>query len=296
MAYQSINPNDGNLLARYHDMDGPALEPAPSDAHHCFEVWRRTSYIDRARIVERAAKLLLEDPDGFAGLETLEIGKRIAEARGEVKFSAAILSYYARHTEAFLAPEALEPAAGEAHMENSPLGVIFCVQRWNFPYCQLARVAGPQLMAGNVLLVKHADIAPDNPAFRDEFFGPVASCQRFGLRAGRIGVDAGRRARQPRGESRRYRHDLREQPRPGRCRSSFRRHQAFGVRTRTGPDGHPGVREPEAREDRQAARAGLTPSKKRRPTRQRTPVGRFSARHRTSHLRRRRRSGHGLPR
>jgi acyl-CoA reductase-like NAD-dependent aldehyde dehydrogenase len=178
MAYQSINPNDGNLLARYHDMDGPALEPAPSDAHHCFEVWRRTSYIDRARIVERAAKLLLEDPDGFAGLETLEIGKRIAEARGEVKFSAAILSYYARHTEAFLAPEALEPAAGEAHMENSPLGVIFCVQRWNFPYCQLARVAGPQLMAGNVLLVKHADIAPDNPAFRDEFFGPVASCYR----------------------------------------------------------------------------------------------------------------------
>lgn len=160
MAYQSINPNDGNLLARYHDMDDPALERALSDAHHCFEAWRRTSYIDRASIVERAAKLLLEDVDGFARLVTLEMGKRIAEARGEVKFSAAILSYYARHAEAFLAPEALDPATGEAHMEHSPLGVIFCVEPWNFPYYQLARVVGPQLMAGNVLLVKHAGCVP----------------------------------------------------------------------------------------------------------------------------------------
>ena len=91
---------------------------------------------------------------------TLEMGKRISEARGEVEFSARILAYYAKNAERFLAPVKLHPTVGEAHMESSPIGVIFCVEPWNFPYYQLARVAGPHLMAGNVLMVKHAGIVP----------------------------------------------------------------------------------------------------------------------------------------
>jgi succinate-semialdehyde dehydrogenase/glutarate-semialdehyde dehydrogenase len=88
------------------------------------------------------------------------MGKRIGEARGEVEFSARILAYYADNAERFLAPVKLDPAVGEAHLESSPLGVIFCVEPWNFPYYQLARVAGPHLMAGNVLMVKHAGCVP----------------------------------------------------------------------------------------------------------------------------------------
>jgi len=88
------------------------------------------------------------------------MGKRISEARGEVDFSSRILAYYAKNAEKFLAPVKLNPTHGEAHMESSPLGVIFCVEPWNFPYYQLARIAGPHLMAGNVLVVKHAGIVP----------------------------------------------------------------------------------------------------------------------------------------
>ena len=88
------------------------------------------------------------------------MGKRIGEARGEVEFSADILAYYAKNAERFLAPVKLNPTIGKAHMESSPIGVIFCVEPWNFPYYQLARVAGPHLMAGNVLMVKHAGIVP----------------------------------------------------------------------------------------------------------------------------------------
>jgi succinate-semialdehyde dehydrogenase/glutarate-semialdehyde dehydrogenase len=91
---------------------------------------------------------------------TLEMGKRIGEARGEVEFSSRILAYYAENAERFLAPVKLNPTVGEAHMESSPIGVIFGVQPWNFPYYQLARIAGPHLMAGNTLLVKHAGIVP----------------------------------------------------------------------------------------------------------------------------------------
>ena len=73
-----------------------------------------------------------------------------------MEFSSNILAYYAKNAERFLAPVKLHPTLGEGHMESSPIGVIFCVEPWNFPYYQLARVAGPHLMAGNVLVVKHA--------------------------------------------------------------------------------------------------------------------------------------------
>ena len=98
--------------------------------------------------------------DELARTMTLEMGKRLDEARGEVTFSADILAYYAKNAERFLAPVKLNPKVGTAHMESSPLGVIFCVEPWNFPYYQLARVAGPHLMAGNVIMVKHAGIVP----------------------------------------------------------------------------------------------------------------------------------------
>ena len=98
--------------------------------------------------------------DEFARHATLEMGKRINEARGEVEFSSTILAYYAKNAEKFLAPVKLHPTVGEAHMESSPIGVIFGVEPWNFPYYQLARVAGPHLMAGNVLMVKHAGCVP----------------------------------------------------------------------------------------------------------------------------------------
>jgi succinate-semialdehyde dehydrogenase/glutarate-semialdehyde dehydrogenase len=77
-----------------------------------------------------------------------------------VNFSANILAYYAKNAERFLAPVKLDPTLGEAHMESSPIGVIFCIEPWNFPYYQLARVAGPHLMAGNTLMVKHASCVP----------------------------------------------------------------------------------------------------------------------------------------
>jgi len=88
------------------------------------------------------------------------MGKRIGEARGEVEFSSNILSYYAKNAERFLAPVKLHPSLGEGHMESSPFGVLFGVQPWNFPYYQLARFAAPNLMAGNVVMVKHAGCVP----------------------------------------------------------------------------------------------------------------------------------------
>ena len=160
MTYQSVNPADGKLLKKFEELTDKELEIKLAAAETCFNTWRHKTYADRAVIVAKAAALLHERADEFARIMTLEMGKRVSEARGEVEFSSNILAYYAKNAERFLAPVKLKPSLGEGHMESSPIGVIFCVEPWNFPYYQLARIAGPHLMAGNVVVVKHAGIVP----------------------------------------------------------------------------------------------------------------------------------------
>ena len=101
------------------------------------------------------------DKEQLAQLLALEMGKLIAEARAEVDLSADILDYYAAHAERYLQPQALTEAAGSV-VETKPIGIIFGVEPWNFPYDQLARVAGPQLMVGNVVMIKHAENVPQS--------------------------------------------------------------------------------------------------------------------------------------
>ena len=160
MTYQSLSPFDGKLIKDFEDINGAEYETKLAAAQTCFETWRHKTYAERAVIIAKAAKLLHDEADAFAHTMTLEMGKRIGEARAEVEFSARILAYYAENAERFLAPVKLNPIVGEAHMESSPIGVIFGVEPWNFPYYQLARIAGPHLMAGNTLVVKHAGIVP----------------------------------------------------------------------------------------------------------------------------------------
>jgi succinate-semialdehyde dehydrogenase/glutarate-semialdehyde dehydrogenase len=160
MEYQTVNPFNNKLVKTFDEITDKALEDKIATATSCFATWRRKSYAERAKIVNKAAKLLLEQADQFAKVMTLEMGKRISEAKGEVEFSSQILSYYAKNAERFLANVTLHPEHGDGHMESSPIGVIFCVEPWNFPYYQLARVAGPHLMAGNTVVVKHAGCVP----------------------------------------------------------------------------------------------------------------------------------------
>ncbi len=160
MAYVSINPYNGEELERFEYLSNAQLDAALVTADHCFHSWKQTSYAERATILVKAAELLHARAFELARLASLEMGKRISEGRAEVMFSGDILRYYAEHAEAFLAPSMLQPQHGDAHMESSPLGVLYCIEPWNFPYYQLARVAGPQLMAGNVVVVRHAGCVP----------------------------------------------------------------------------------------------------------------------------------------
>ena len=161
MAYQSTNPYDGKVFKSFDDITDAQLEDKLKTASHCYEAtWRNTSFAERKAVLSKAATLMRERMQPLAELITLEMGKLIDQSVGEVKLSAAILDYYAEHAEAFLAPEKITTAKGEATVESSPIGVLFGVEPWNYPYYQIARFAAPNLMAGNVVMVKHASNVP----------------------------------------------------------------------------------------------------------------------------------------
>jgi succinate-semialdehyde dehydrogenase/glutarate-semialdehyde dehydrogenase len=160
MAYASVNPADGKTLKTFTQMTDAQVETAIATATTAYAAWRKTTYAERANILNRASELMAAHVDDFARPMTLEMGKRIDEARSEVEFSSQILAYYAEKAERFRAPRKLDPKIGKARMESSPIGVIFGVEPWNFPFYQLARVAGPHLMAGNTIMIKHASIVP----------------------------------------------------------------------------------------------------------------------------------------
>ena len=161
MAYQSTNPYDGKVVASFDEITDAQLETKLHAASECFDKhWRDTGFDERKAVLARAAALMRERSKELAEVATLEMGKLIAQSQGEVALSAAILDYYAENAQAFLAPEKLTTPRGEAMVESSPIGVVFGVEPWNYPYYQVARFAAPNLMAGNVVMVKHASNVP----------------------------------------------------------------------------------------------------------------------------------------
>ena len=160
MPFQSVNPATGLSVESIDEMSEDALLAALTEADVCFSLdWRRRSIAARAEVVSHAARLMRDRTEELAGHATREMGKLIDQARYEVRLSADILEYYAAKAEHFLRPVALADAPGSVIMTD-PIGVILAIEPWNFPYYQLARVAGPQLVAGNVVMVKHAPNVP----------------------------------------------------------------------------------------------------------------------------------------
>ncbi|WP_454622468.1 NAD-dependent succinate-semialdehyde dehydrogenase [Bradyrhizobium cenepequi] len=167
MAYATINPYTGETLATFADATDAEVKEAIAEADAAFLSWRKTSFADRARVLQNAGNILRRDSDAYARLLTLEMGKLTVEAKAEVDLSARIFEYYVRNTKALLKPEklpVLDPAEGEAILVYEPLGVLLAIEPWNFPYYQIARILAPQLSAGNTLLLKHASNVPQSAA------------------------------------------------------------------------------------------------------------------------------------
>jgi len=170
-SYAVTNPATGETVARYDTFTDAQVEQALAKAQAAYEGWRMRSVAERAAIVARAAELHRERRVELADLIVREMGKPKAAALGEVDFAADITQYYADQAEAITADQPL-PILGEgtAVVRRSPLGVLLGVMPWNFPYYQVARFAAPNLVLGNVIVMKHASQCPESAAAIEQIY------------------------------------------------------------------------------------------------------------------------------
>jgi succinate-semialdehyde dehydrogenase/glutarate-semialdehyde dehydrogenase len=169
--YAVVNPATGETVASYDTFTDEQVEQALSRAEAAYRDWRKVPVAERARIVRRAADLHRERREELASIIVREMGKVKAGALGEVDFAADITQYYADHAEEITGDQPLSILGeGTAVIRRSPLGVLLGVMPWNFPYYQVARFAAPNLVLGNVILLKHASQCPESAAAMEAIY------------------------------------------------------------------------------------------------------------------------------
>lgn len=157
MEAKSVNPATGEVLAVYPIHSDTVVDKQLDASIDRFETWAGSSFTERGDLLANLAALLESKKKELARLMTLEMGKPIRQARTEIEKCAWVCRYYAEHGRVFLEESRVTTEPGEeAYVHYRPLGVILGVMPWNFPFWQVFRFAAPTLMAGNVVLLKHA--------------------------------------------------------------------------------------------------------------------------------------------
>lgn len=160
MLYRSLNPATEELLAEFDTSTPGEIEIALQSAERVFSDWRRTPFAERRRVNERLADLLEAQADDLARLMAEEMGKPLAQGVAEAKKCAWVARHYAETGEQALRPRPLESDGSETRQQFEPLGPLFAVMPWNFPFWQVIRVSAANFLTGNPMLLKHAPSVP----------------------------------------------------------------------------------------------------------------------------------------
>jgi len=171
--YAVVDPATGETVKEYPTISDDELRNAISRADQAFREWSSSvSVADRASLLRRVAQLHSERRKELAEIIVTEMGKPVGQARGEVDFCASIYEFYADNAEALMADEPIEllDGDGSALVRRSSVGVLLGIMPWNFPYYQVARFAGPNLIIGNTILLKHAPQCPQSAEAMAQMF------------------------------------------------------------------------------------------------------------------------------
>ena len=169
-AYKTVNPATGETLKEFPLATAAEIEHALAASKAAFRDWQATPVEARAKVMARVAELYRERRDELARLIATEMGKPLAQSRGEVGLVADIYAYYAEEGPSFLEDELLEVKGGEAIVRSAPVGPLLGIMPWNYPYYQVARFAAPNLVLGNTILLKHAGSCPQSALAIEEIF------------------------------------------------------------------------------------------------------------------------------
>ena len=160
MAIVSLNPATGELLNRFVPISDAEIENKLDRADQTFRTYRRTPFSERAQMMLRTAGILESEKIELGKLMTTEMGKTLRSAAEEAAKCAWGCRFYAENAERFLADEVVPSNATLSYIRYEPLGPILAIVPWNFPFWQVFRFAAAALMAGNVVLLKHAPNVP----------------------------------------------------------------------------------------------------------------------------------------
>ena len=171
--YAVVNPATGERVKEYEEISDADLHAAIARADAAYRSWTSSSTVaERAGLVRRVGELHGERREDLARIIVREMGKPIEQALGEVDFVVEIYAYYADNAEELMADEPIDLLGGEgtAAVRRSAFGVVLGIMPWNFPYYQVARFAGPNLVIGNPILLKHAPQCPESAEAMQQIF------------------------------------------------------------------------------------------------------------------------------
>lgn len=170
MEYQSINPATGELIETFPELNDRQLDQKLETSEKTYRQWRKSPFAERSEKMLKAADLLRSNTHDYGKIISTEMGKPISQAKAEVEKCALVCEYYANEGPAFLSPRIIPTDADRSYVQYDPLGPIFAIMPWNFPFWQVFRFAAPNLMAGNTGILKHAPNVPRSAKAIEEIF------------------------------------------------------------------------------------------------------------------------------
>lgn len=175
MAYKTVNPYTNEVVRTFEDTTDAELEKTLETAHALYKTFRKQDVSKRADMLREIAAKIRENAKELAEMLTVEMGKLICEAEGEVELTAIIAEYYADNGPKMLEPQEIETGAnGIAELHYQSTGVLMMVEPWNFPYYQVIRVFAPNFIVGNPMILKHASNTPGSAELLTDVISSVA--------------------------------------------------------------------------------------------------------------------------
>lgn len=170
MTIETVNASNGEVLATYSEMESSEVLQVLEQAHKSFLDWSKTSFSYRSEKMQQAAAVLRKNKHKYAHLMAQEMGKPVTAGLAEIEKCAWVCEHYAQYAEEYLKPHPIKTEMQSSFVCYRPMGLVFAIMPWNFPFWQVFRFAAPSLMAGNGGLLKHAPISTGTGLAIEEVF------------------------------------------------------------------------------------------------------------------------------
>lgn len=171
MRIQTINPATEEPINSYQCLNASAIEKKIHQGHSAYLEWKKTSFAKRQELMSKLGQMIKDKKDELAHLMCREMGKPISAGQLEIEKCAWLCDHYAQHAADYLAPRIIPTEMKLTKVCYTPLGIVFAIMPWNFPFWQVFRFAVPTIMAGNAAVLKHAPISTGTGERIQELFG-----------------------------------------------------------------------------------------------------------------------------